>query len=34
MREEGVRCGRMKVRVEQADPSPGSDATRWIQMGD
>jgi len=32
--EEGVRCVRMKVCVQQTDPSPGSDATRWNQMGD
>ena len=33
-REEGVRCGWMKVCLRQTDPAPGADATRWIQMGD
>jgi hypothetical protein len=34
MWEEGVRCGWMKVRLRQTDPTPGPDMTRWIQMGD
>ena len=33
-REEGVRRAWAKVRAGQSDPSPGSDATRWNQMGD
>jgi hypothetical protein len=33
-REEGVRCRRTKVRTRQTGSSPGSDATRWNQMGD
>ena len=33
-REEGVRRAWTKVRAGQSDPSPGSDATRWNQMGD
>ena len=33
-REEGVRRAWTKVRNWQTDPSPGSDVTRWNQMGD
>ncbi len=33
-REEGVRCGRAKVRLRQTDLSPRPDAPRWNQMGD
>ena len=33
-REEGVRCGQMKVRRRQSGLTPRPDATRWNQMGD
>jgi hypothetical protein len=34
LREEGVRCGRMKIRRRQTGLTPRPDAARWNQMGD
>ena len=33
-REEGVRCAQTQVWARQTGSSPGSDVTRWNQMGD
>jgi len=33
-REEGVRCARTNVCVQQTGLAPRPDATRWNQMGD